>query len=76
MQSKLPQLQPIFDLVDELAADAARSGQVPDFRSYAEWLRLRDRAIAEAARASADLSLPQAFAGEAVNQMNMQAAGA
>lgn len=74
LQSKLPQLQPIFDLVDELAADAARSGQVPDFRSYAEWLRLRDRAIAEAARASADLSLPQAFAGEAVNQMNMQAA--
>lgn len=71
MQSKLQaQLQPLMALVDELAADAQRTGYVPDFRSLGEWLQEQERAAAEAGRATVELALPREFDSAARPQVD------
>ena len=61
-QTKLQtQLQPLQDLVDELVAESQRTGYIPDFCSLADWQQERERAAAEAGRATVELALPQEF---------------
>lgn len=76
LQAKMEsQLKPLFDLVTSLAAEAEATGYVPDFLSYGEWLRERERANAEASKAQVDLALPAAFGVQGGAQVELQDAG-